>query len=1424
MEKQTITHQDMKKIITTCLYILLFVLATTARAQEQSEEYKQREREAVKVLDKAEALFKRRRPDLLAQRDQIARFGFWNTNRMLEESGAFVVAALRHRLFYEFISSTIGTGAVDSLMQLAEPDMRLSDTYQIYFTSRMADLVEACKSDRTQRARRQEFLVNCLRHAGRDTTGMGLPSRPWLHRQPLFNVVDDKDAIRLAQIHRYALSDSDLQRKDYGLIEQYHRSRSSSSRMSEWKQQLRAYVEEKRARMGDQHPCYALTLSLQAMVYSWQEQTSDSALMLARQVADIYRRSGCKLAHRLAVQQLAHICYRIKSRHHSFYNNDKRDSFMLQPIDNIDRYTTLTREELALTRPVLGRQSVEVRLAEAELAVLPQVRATILQRRHEDLNPALWQQAVATYRQGHYDEACLLFDSLRRQEDYLYLKVRREYVWQWMAACVQKMSAPSAKARESLNVDEDYTLAPVDRSLTVSLDSLWTFVDDPRHEQFLAEARRLFGDASPQYARMLQRVWRDLDSRKQYVDAIKPLAEARTLCRRLLTENDPVYGHLLVNLGRLYNKVNYYQEAIATLEEAAACIQATEGRASQYYLNVVVSLVTCCRKAKDYDRSARWALEMADVWDDDNLYYDSSTHGKWLALHLAGNALIDGADKSDTLRLLKAADVLGQALTWKRKYIEKDFAEYDQKHWNKSNSSDYVEQIEKLCVTAVGQATAYTMLGRYATADSLYAAIGDMLQQMVSNDFEQRMVSRQWTSPTCYRDVLRLQYRMLVKRAANQQLAGNYGQSLAFARQALSLSNKVRLGAGLYHGGSKTLIDKFDYYTHLAIVGSLKKLGHLDEAQTELLATKALLEETFGRDELYYKVVYQQAKLCADMGRQAEAAQHIAAYWDYLSGQKLRQLVLLNPRERERFWTSEKQFFEETFPQSVYRNRQSDSYGLLYDNTLLTKGLLLNAETEIGRLIAESGTPQQQQLYQQLQRDQLRLMGELQKDSKQQPAFDVDSLRASIRTQEYELLDNLQQSNNELLASSLRTSWTAVRSHLQPTDLAIEFVTIPLSADSLLYGALTLRHDSQQPAFTPLFTRQQLQQVSTSDYYTTPALYQLVWQPLEALLAGADHIYFSPTGVLHQIAIEYLPGMEQRDVCRLSSTRELVRPVARQGRMDPALFGGIKYEGAATPAAASPPAAPAAVDDAQPGLLRALRGSARRMPVLGGSLHEVQDISRQMDQHHIPVLLATGSDGTEASFKALSGTKKTIIHISTHGFYQPDETAADDRGDDLSVAALLQADSQTESREDQSLSRSGLLMAGAADHIFGRAAAVTGDDGILTAREIARLDLRGLDLVVLSACETGLGDVSGEGVFGLQRGFKKAGATTLLMSLWKVDDQATQVLMTEFYRQLLGGKSKRQAFLAARQHLRQADGGRYDRPECWAAFVILDAR
>ena len=137
------------------------------------------------------------------------------------------------------------------------------------------------------------------------------------------------------------------------------------------------------------------------------------------------------------------------------------------------------------------------------------------------------------------------------------------------------------------------------------------------------------------------------------------------------------------------------------------------------------------------------------------------------------------------------------------------------------------------------------------------------------------------------------------------------------------------------------------------------------------------------------------------------------------------------------------------------------------------------------------------------------------------------------------------------------------------------------------------------------------------------------------------------------------------------------------------------------------------------------------------------------------------------------------------------------------------------------LNRCGLLFAGAQTAWSGHSTELPEgvQDGILTAKEISLLDLRDADLVVLSACETGKGEITGEGVFGLQRAFKQAGAQTIIMSLWPINDAATQLLMSEFYRNwITEHQSKREAFRNAQNTVRS----QYEEPVYWAGFVMLD--
>ena len=351
------------------------------------------------------------------------------------------------------------------------------------------------------------------------------------------------------------------------------------------------------------------------------------------------------------------------------------------------------------------------------------------------------------------------------------------------------------------------------------------------------------------------------------------------------------------------------------------------------------------------------------------------------------------------------------------------------------------------------------------------------------------------------------------------------------------------------------------------------------------------------------------------------------------------------------------------------------------------------------------------------------------------------------------------------------------------------------------------------------------QYYTPNDSFPQNTLYNWIWNGmvLNNLIKPGDNIYFSASGILHQIPIESLPignGKIMSDVYnmhRLSSTRELVKEKKEMKYTKAVLYGGLNYDMTDDELlTASKTYTQEASTEyfVSRGLLEdSIRGY--KWDNLSNTQQEIGYISDLMRKNQITTQTYKGNNGNEESFKALSGHEYNIIHLATHGFFYPDEEAKEK---DYFKPMLLNDHYQKFNEVDMSMWRSGLVMSGGNRAWKGDTIPDTVEDGILKAQEIGDLDLRGADLVVLSACNTGQGEVTGEGVFGLQRAFKMAGAQTIVMSLTPVDDQTTMAMMNKFYTNLFSGQSKHDAFYNAQRYIRSIKPD----PKYWMGWIMLD--
>ncbi|MEJ0029847.1 MAG: CHAT domain-containing protein [Bacteroidota bacterium] len=515
----------------------------------------------------------------------------------------------------------------------------------------------------------------------------------------------------------------------------------------------------------------------------------------------------------------------------------------------------------------------------------------------------------------------------------------------------------------------------------------------------------------------------------------------------------------------------------------------------------------------------------------------------------------------------------------------------------------------------------------------------------------------------------------------------------------------------------------------------------------------------------------------------------------------------MTDEEKAQFWKSFNGYFEIFQSFAAIRSKQNPAVVAdMYNVQLSTKAILLSASNKIRKRILSSRDTSMVSMYYQWTRKreqlaQLYSSGSI--DANQR--LTIDSLELAAQLLEKEMNISAEDLSKDKGGETI--TWKNVQSTLGPDDAAVEIVRFKYYnrywRDSVIYAAMVLTSETKQyPKFIVLNDGKHLEGLNLKYYRNSIASqnidtlsFRQYWSRLHDALKGKSRVYLSLDGVYNQINLNTLRDpkggylVDDKNLTILSNTKDLIaiksRKMRRMSLSSATLFGFPTYflGGGKT----------------SNGTTREV--DETNISPLIGTQEEIQKVGTILQSHKIHADVFTNEFASEHAIKQLQHPR--VLHIATHGFFVEDENSA------LAVAA---------GNESNPLLRAGLLLAGAANFIQNRSR-LDEENGILTAYEAANLDLDNTDLVVLSACETGKGEVeNGEGVYGLQRAFQTAGAQTIVMSLWKVDDAATQQLMTSFYSNWMNGMSKAEALKSAQITLKR----QFPHPYYWGAFVMLE--
>ena len=939
-----------------------------------------------------------------------------------------------------------------------------------------------------------------------------------------------------------------------------------------------------------------------------------------------------------------------------------------------------------------------------------------------------------------------------------------------------------------------------------------------------------------------------LYSQGQFAEAQRCFREAAGWRKRLLGRRSSAYLRSVTYLASSYYQAGDIKQAIAVGDSLIQLI--TDSVSPNYadLYDVYTNQMYCYYALRRMDKAIDYAHKAVDVLEhQDRMYVHSYVH----ALANLGYCL-DVAKRND-----EAKRYLDHAVAIAKDSLKPTdnavLEAMNSQAYNYSYRGDYGKAIEIMyeVVQRTREATpgSPNLAVRLAALSYFYAAIENyegainVTQEILPlykkfygedsfnyNDLGQRLGNY-------YRESGRVAEALPYHQRAVEIAEKTYGKN--HREYALALGN---LAADYHHLDS---IDKaLALYTEAVdamnnadseaalimefnITNVLADAGRFDEALPEAERITKLFRDSIGVNNRDFPVALGHlAALYRQAGKYEQSLQVKRELVDIIAARVNRIFPSLTENARAEFYGSMRHHFNHIIPCAL-KAESPFATTLLYDANLVNKGLLLSSSIEFARYVEQKGDKELIANYKQLRKLQLAQQRYIQQPVRYQNQDTVRMRQAQIDDLEQKVMTQCHEYGSFM--DRLRITTADVRKALKKGEVAIEFMQDKGRKSEGEMVALILRPEWQAPKMVHIPNRDYLQQFvdMRARTYLNTQLSDTIWRDIIRVgqIKPTDKVYFAPDGALYQLAIEYLPYTAQYkgaiqistdtvmptmadvyNLYRLSSTRELcfrnsdAFKLEKERLREAVLYGGVYYNP------------------------ENKRGAIQYLP---GTLSEVQAIAEQIGAKN----MFTALGASEEQFKQMSGHAPELMHIATHGFCLSDVT------------------------EVNAMQRTGMLLANSENAWKGEDVEPSREDGILTAQEISGLNLSGNQLTVLSACETALGAISSDGVMGLQRGFKKAGVHALIMSLWQVNDEATEKMMKAFYQHLNEGLTPREALRSAQYDLRGfkpepiAEGDTeevqtrklnflrqsqvraankakkypFANPRYWAAFILLDA-